>query len=100
MDAMGLALKAKMKKAPAPPPKEGSAKEEADETSDQEKAEIDLAPDIKDSAKSAAPKDADDEVSNLKSMGAGLPVGRKPMSLGERAKGKMGERMASIMIEK
>lgn len=84
MDAFGSAMKSKMKGKSSPPA--------TPMQDDQEKAEMDMAPDLDDKG--------DAEISNLKSMGAGTPIGGNPKSLGARAKGKMNERMASIMKEK
>lgn len=91
MDAMASALKNKMKKAPTVAPKIED---------EEEKQERDMAPSSKPLEMSKDGDGGDAEVSRLKSMGAGTPIGRDPKGLAERAKGKMNERMASIMKEK
>lgn len=93
MDAMGSALKNKMKMKSSPTPVPDIKDEE-------EKQELDMAPDTKPMAMNNGGDGGDAEISRLKSMGAGTPIGRNPMGLAERAKGKMNERMASIMKEK
>lgn len=88
MDIFGSALKAKMKK-PSMPTKSDGTKPDTDE-----------APVVQDKGTPQAPDDGDAELSNLKSMGAGTPVSGPTNTLGARAKGKMNERMASIMKNK
>lgn len=95
MDAFATALKSKMKSkghgSPQPTPI-------ADEVKMQDQ---DLAPAVMKNAQPPSNDDGGDaEASLLKSMGAGQPQGRGSLGLGERAKEKMNERMASIMKNK
>lgn len=113
MDSMGHALKNKMKGAKIAPldmqaemehekdmdPKElmahekgeSPAKEKQEKDSGMDKESDDLAPEVKDGDAQVV-----DEHTMLKHMSGNGNLGRSPMSLGEKAKGKMKERMAAI----
>lgn len=110
MDYMSSALK-NLKSKKSPKPMEGSPAEEKMESASKEKAEEeadDKAPDVEDgglSPKSSGGKPGmmaqesngdPGELNILKAMSGGGAVGRSSMSLGERAKDKMKERIASI----